>query len=99
MYELDEPQCLALQRVVHRVARAVAAAVPTERMYSLSLGTQASQCPPALARRAAATRSAYARQQFHTLMAENGVLDVDDEAQVNLARVIRSHLQSTRPAP
>ena len=38
--ELDEPEFLALQLVVHRVARAVAAVVPTERMYSLSLGSR-----------------------------------------------------------
>lgn len=39
MHELEEHDHLALQAVVHRVARAVAAAVPTERMYALSLGS------------------------------------------------------------
>src|SRR5579859_2459765 len=35
---MAEEEYLALQRVVHRVATAVAAAVPVERMYCLSLG-------------------------------------------------------------
>jgi diadenosine tetraphosphate (Ap4A) HIT family hydrolase len=38
--ELGEEEYLALQRVVRRVAGAVAKVVPTERMYSLSLGSQ-----------------------------------------------------------
>jgi hypothetical protein len=33
----------------------------------------------------------YERQQYHALMAENGVLDVDDSAQAALARAIRNH--------
>jgi hypothetical protein len=32
------------------------------------------------------------QQQFHALMAENGVLDVTDHSQAALAEVIRSHL-------
>jgi diadenosine tetraphosphate (Ap4A) HIT family hydrolase len=38
-FELDE--YLALQRVVHRVGEAVRQTVPTERLYLLSLGSQA----------------------------------------------------------
>jgi histidine triad (HIT) family protein/ATP adenylyltransferase len=40
VHDLDETEYLALHRVVHRVAGAVAAVVPTERMYCLSLGSQ-----------------------------------------------------------
>jgi diadenosine tetraphosphate (Ap4A) HIT family hydrolase len=40
VHDLDDPEFLALQHVVRRVAGAVAAVVPTERMYSLSLGSQ-----------------------------------------------------------
>ena len=92
--ELGEQQFIAFQRTVHRVARAVAASVPTERMYSLSLGSQQGNThvhwhiaplPPGVP---------YRQQQFHALMAENGVLDVDESAQANLARAIRSHLEA-----
>ncbi|MGN6676355.1 MAG: HIT family protein [Streptosporangiaceae bacterium] len=90
--DLGEEQFLAFQRIVHRVARAVAASVPTERMYSLSLGSQQGNThvhwhiaplPPGVP---------YRQQQLHALMAENGVLDVDDASQASLAQAIRSHL-------
>jgi diadenosine tetraphosphate (Ap4A) HIT family hydrolase len=90
--DLDEPQFLAFQRVVYRVARALAAAVPTERMYALSLGSQQGNAhlhwrlaplPPGVP---------YHQQQLSALSAEHGVLDVDDNSQAALARAIRSHL-------
>jgi histidine triad (HIT) family protein/ATP adenylyltransferase len=92
VHELGEAEFLALQRVVHRVAMAVAGAVPTERMYSLSLGSQQGNAhlhwhiaplPPGVP---------YHQQQLHALMIENGVLDIDDNAQAALARAIRSYL-------
>jgi diadenosine tetraphosphate (Ap4A) HIT family hydrolase len=90
--DLGEEQFLAFQRIVHRVARAVSASVPTERMYSLCLGSQQGHThvhwhiaplPPGVP---------YRQQQLHALMAENGVLDVDDSSQASLAQAIRSHL-------
>jgi diadenosine tetraphosphate (Ap4A) HIT family hydrolase len=90
--ELDDAEFLALQQVVRRVARAVAAVVPTERMYCLSLGSQQGNAhlhwhiaplPPGVP---------YDRQQYYALMMENGVLDVDDSTQASLAQAIRSHL-------
>jgi diadenosine tetraphosphate (Ap4A) HIT family hydrolase len=90
--DLDEVQFLAFQRTVHRIARAIAASVPTERMYSLSLGSRQGNAhlhwhiaplPPGVP---------YRQQQFHALMSENGVLAVDESAQAHLALTIRSHL-------
>lgn len=90
--ELDEAEFLALQRVVRRVAGAVAAVVPVERVYCLSLGSQQGNAhlhwhvaplPPGVP---------YEQQQYYALMSENGVLDVDDSSQAALARAIRSHL-------
>lgn len=89
---LGEEEYLALQRVVHRVAGAVAQVVPVERMYCLSLGSQQGNAhlhwhvaplPPGVP---------YDRQQYYALMAENGVLDVDDSSQAGLALAIRSRL-------
>ena len=83
---------MALQLVVRKVARAVAAVVPTERMYSLSLGSKQGNAhlhwhivplPPGVP---------YRQQQYHALMSENGVLDVRDDTQAALARAIRNHL-------
>jgi histidine triad (HIT) family protein/ATP adenylyltransferase len=90
--DLDEPEFLALQRIVRRVAGAVAAVVPTERMYCLSLGSQQGNAhlhwhiaplPPGVP---------YHQQQYQALMAENGVLNIDDSIQAALARAIRNHL-------
>jgi diadenosine tetraphosphate (Ap4A) HIT family hydrolase len=90
--ELDEAEFLALQRVVRRVAGAVAAVVAVERMYCLSLGSQQGNAhlhwhiaplPPGVP---------YEQQQYYALMSENGVLDVDDSSQAALAQAIRSRL-------
>lgn len=92
VHDLTEAEFLGLQAVVRRVAVAVAATVPTERMYSLSLGSQQGNAhlhwhiaplPPGVP---------YGEQQYHALMAENGVLDVDDASQAELAAAIASHL-------
>lgn len=67
-----------LQRVVHRVGRAVSKAVPTERLYLLSLGSHQGNAhvhwhvaplPPGVP---------YGEQQYAALMAENGVIDLSD---------------------
>jgi diadenosine tetraphosphate (Ap4A) HIT family hydrolase len=92
IHDLDEPEFLRFQSVVRKVALAVAATVPTERMYSLGLGSQQGNAhlhwhlaplPPGVP---------YHQQQFHALMAENGVLPVDDAAQAALAQRIRDQL-------
>lgn len=92
VHDLSEAEHLAPQRVVHRVARAVSAVVPAERVYCLSLGSQdgnahlhwhVAPLPPGVP---------YHQQQYVALMPENGVLDVDDSTQAGLARAIASHL-------
>jgi diadenosine tetraphosphate (Ap4A) HIT family hydrolase len=90
--DLTEAEFLGLQAVVRRVARAVTAVVPTERIYTLSLGSQQGNAhvhwhvaplPPGVP---------YRQQQFHALMAEHGVLDVSDADQAAVARAIRDQL-------
>jgi diadenosine tetraphosphate (Ap4A) HIT family hydrolase len=92
VHDLSDDEFAAFQLVVRRIARAVAAVVPTERMYSLSLGSQQGNAhlhwhvaplPPGVP---------YHQQQFPALMSENGVLDVDDASQAALAARIRSRL-------
>jgi diadenosine tetraphosphate (Ap4A) HIT family hydrolase len=90
--DLDEQEFLRFQAVTRRVARAIAASVPTERMYSMSLGSQQGNAhlhwhlaplPPDVP---------YERQQFAALMADNGVLVVNEPAQAALAQRIRDRL-------
>lgn len=89
---LDEEEYLRLQRVVYRVANAVSSAVATERVYLLSLGSQQGNAhvhwhiaplPPGVP---------YDQQQFHAVMAENGVLDVTPQQQESVAAAIRRQL-------
>jgi diadenosine tetraphosphate (Ap4A) HIT family hydrolase len=85
-----------LQRRVHRIGRAVSAAVPTERLYLLSLGSNqavahvhwhVAPLPPGIP---------YLEQQYAALMHENGYLDVPDDDLAALARRIR---ELAEPAP
>jgi diadenosine tetraphosphate (Ap4A) HIT family hydrolase len=92
---LDVDDYLRLQRVVYRVAKAVSAAVPTERVYVLSLGSQQGNAhlhrhvaplPPGVP---------YEEQQFYALMAENGVRDVTPAQQDDVATAIRRELAAS----
>lgn len=90
--DLDVDEYLSLQRVVYRVATAISSAVPTERVYVLSLGSQQGNAhvhwhvaplPPGVP---------YEEQQFHALMVENGVLDITRAQQEDVAAAIRREL-------
>jgi diadenosine tetraphosphate (Ap4A) HIT family hydrolase len=90
--DLTETEFLAFQTVVRTVAVALEAVLPTERMYSLSLGSRQGNAhlhwhlaplPPGVA---------YEQQQYHALMAEHGVLAVTDQQQAELATRIRRAL-------
>jgi diadenosine tetraphosphate (Ap4A) HIT family hydrolase len=90
--DLTEAEFVAFQTVVRTVAVALEAVLPTERMYSLSLGSQEGNAhlhwhlaplPPGVP---------YEQQQYHALMIEHGVLDVTDQQQTALAVRIRHAL-------
>jgi diadenosine tetraphosphate (Ap4A) HIT family hydrolase len=92
LHDLSEAQFLSFQRIAYQVARAVAATVPTERMYSLSVGSQQANAhlhwhlaplPPGVP---------YEEQELNAMRKEKGVLDISEDAQANLASAIRSNL-------
>jgi diadenosine tetraphosphate (Ap4A) HIT family hydrolase len=94
VHELSEEQFTRFQIVVQRIGKAVAAALPTERMYSLSLGSREGNAhlhwhlaplPPGVP---------YEEQQFHALMAENGVLDLPPGSHAEVGARIRRELAS-----
>src|SRR5215510_791457 len=85
--------------VVHDVAEALKATLPTERVYLMSLGSHQGNAhvhwhvaplPPGVP---------YERQQFHAVMAENGVLGITREEQAALAGRIRLALQTQQRTP
>jgi len=91
--DLDLACYLRLQAVVYRVTRAVEAVVPSERTYLLSLGSQQGNAhlhwhvspltpgiPPD-------------EQQFHALMAENGVIPWTPEQAAELGQRLRVALR------
>ncbi|KAB7835554.1 HIT family protein [Streptomyces mobaraensis] len=90
--DLDEGAYLALMRVVRTVALAVERVLSPERTYLLSLGSQQGNrhihwhiagLPPGVP---------YDRQQFHALMAENGVLAYSPEQQAAMGARLRQEL-------
>ena len=92
-----EDEYAELQRRIHRIGRAVSAAVPTDRLYVLSLGSHQAvghvhwhlgALPPGIP---------YERQQYFALMHENGYLDVPAADQAALARRIASLLADDAP--
>ncbi|MFJ9841787.1 HIT family protein [Kitasatospora sp. NPDC101155] len=88
-----EEQYLALQLVVHRVATALAATVPTERLYVLSLGSQQGNAHVHWHVAALPPGVPYEQQQFHALMTEGaGVLPDDPEESERLAAQLRARL-------
>jgi diadenosine tetraphosphate (Ap4A) HIT family hydrolase len=88
--ELTPTEYLALQAVVHKVARAINEVVPTERTYLLSLGSMQGNphvhwhiapLPPGVS---------YDQQQYHALMAENGVVEMTRDETARLGAAIRA---------
>jgi diadenosine tetraphosphate (Ap4A) HIT family hydrolase len=90
--DFTEDEYAQLQRAVHRIGRAVSNAVPTERLYLLSLGSHQGNAhvhwhvaplPPDVP---------YREQQYAALMAEKGVVDPPDAELSALAAGIRAYL-------
>ncbi|MEV0251652.1 HIT domain-containing protein [Nocardia sp. NPDC050712] len=90
--DFTEDAYIQLMTLVYRVTKAVEATVEVERTYLLSLGSQQgnshvhwhiSPLPPGVP---------YHEQQFHALMAENGVLPWTPEQATTLARRLRAAL-------
>jgi diadenosine tetraphosphate (Ap4A) HIT family hydrolase len=84
---------LALHQFIFRVAEAIREAVPTERIYLLSLGSQQGNrhvhwhiapLPPGVP---------YEEQQMEALSYSRGVLTLSDEEKAALARTIRHALE------
>jgi diadenosine tetraphosphate (Ap4A) HIT family hydrolase len=90
--ELTMDQYLRLQAVVYRVARAVEAVVPSERTYVLSLGSQQGNSHVHWHIAPLRPGTPYERQQFHALMAENGVIAWSPEQAMELGAKIRAAL-------
>ncbi len=90
--DFTEKEYLALRKVVHRIGEAVRRVVATERLYILSLGSQASNShvhwhiaplPPGVP---------FKEQQYAALSSLQ-ILDLSEEEMMDLAERLRSELK------
>jgi diadenosine tetraphosphate (Ap4A) HIT family hydrolase len=88
--DFTRDEYLALQAVVHKIARAINEVVPTERTYVLSLGSMQGNShvhwhiaplPPG---------TPYPQQQYYALMAENGLVSQSPTETARLGAAIRA---------
>ena len=85
---------LALQAVVHRLARALKQVFDAERIYVLSLGSQQGNSHLHFHVVPLPRGVPYAQQQYHALMAEHGVLTIPDaEMAATAARIAAVYQQ------
>lgn len=84
--DLTTDEYLGLQRRVHRLARAMKRVFDAERIYVLSLGSQQGNSHLHFHVAPLPKGVPYDQQQFHALMAENGVLDIPFEEMAALAQ-------------
>lgn len=94
--DFTEDEYAQLQRRVHQVGRAVSKAVPTERLYVLSLGSHQGNAhvhwhlaplPPGVP---------YREQQYAALMAERGYLDPPEAKLFDLAQRVIAFINETQ---
>jgi diadenosine tetraphosphate (Ap4A) HIT family hydrolase len=86
--ELSPAAYLSLQAKVHRLSRALKQVFDAERIYVLSLGSQQGNRHLHWHVAPLPRGVPYERQQYHALMAENGVLKIPDTEMADLARRI-----------
>lgn len=97
--DLDEAAYTRLMLVVRRVARAVESVLRPERTYLLSLGSQEANSHLHWHIAALPPGVPLGRQQYHALMAENGILDPSPEETAALAARLRAALgEGTEPS-
>ncbi|HEV7277328.1 MAG TPA: HIT family protein [Devosiaceae bacterium] len=86
--DLTAAEYLALQAKVHRLARALKRVFDAERIYVLSLGSQQANRHLHFHVVPLPRGVPLEKQQYHALMAENGVLQLPDEEMRALASTI-----------
>jgi diadenosine tetraphosphate (Ap4A) HIT family hydrolase len=94
--DFSEDEYTELQRRVHRVGRALSVAVPTERLYILSLGSHQGNAHVHWHLGALPPGVPYREQQYAALMHENGYLDLSGSELAALAARIAEGVDTGR---
>jgi diadenosine tetraphosphate (Ap4A) HIT family hydrolase len=92
--DFSTEEYLALQRVVHGVAEGIRAALAPERIYVLSLGSQAANAHVHWHVAPLPAGVPFEEQQLEALSWERGVLDLSDADMAALAARIRPEIGS-----
>jgi diadenosine tetraphosphate (Ap4A) HIT family hydrolase len=92
--DFSEDEYVALQRVVHGVGEAVRRAVPTERLYVLSLGSQQGNRHARWHVAPLPAGVPFERQQPAALSWDDGVIELSPKEQEELAERIRAALRA-----
>lgn len=87
--DFDESAYLDLQRLIYRVSEAIRTLLAPERVYVLSLGSQAGNSHVHWHIAPLPHGVPLEQQQYHALMHENGVIDTTSEEMVELAQSLR----------
>jgi diadenosine tetraphosphate (Ap4A) HIT family hydrolase len=93
--ELSRDEYLRLQAKVHRLSRALKRVFDAERMYVLSLGSQQGNKHLHFHVAPLPKGVPYEEQQYHALMAENGVLHIADTEMAAMAHEIGEAYKAT----
>jgi diadenosine tetraphosphate (Ap4A) HIT family hydrolase len=95
--DFDENVYLELQSLIYRVSEAIRTVLAPERMYILSLGSQAANSHVHWHVAPLPHGLPLEQQQYYALMHENGVVDTTPEEMAKLAQNLRSTIGASRP--
>jgi diadenosine tetraphosphate (Ap4A) HIT family hydrolase len=88
-----EDEYAELQRRIHRIGRAISNAVPTERLYILSLGSHQGNAHVHWHVGALPPGVPYRQQQYAALLHEHGYLELSDAELAAVAERIAAHIE------
>ena len=89
-----QSEYVELQRFIYVVAEAVRRVLEPERVYLLSLGSQANNAHVHWHVAPLPHGVPFEQQQYHALMHENGVIEVTPEEMAELARKLRAEIDA-----
>jgi len=95
--DFSELEYLELQRFIFRVARGVSKVLGPERIYILSLGSQAANSHVHWHIAPLPGGIPLEQQQYHALMHEDGVVEVTHQEQLEFARELREAIEQSAP--
>lgn len=91
--DFDENSYLELQRLIYRVTEGVRALLAPERVYILSLGSQAANSHVHWHIAPLPEGVPLDRQQYYALMHENGAIETTSEEMAKLAQDLRAEIR------